>query len=90
MLDTWCDIWTYDLLPFRQLMHELEAKAQERKAEDEAWYRKQELLREAEEQRRKMLVEEEKKLAEQRQRYYNIRNIRGLATVYCYYIFNHE
>uniref|UniRef100_A0A8B9SGA6 TBC1 domain family member 31 n=1 Tax=Anas platyrhynchos TaxID=8839 RepID=A0A8B9SGA6_ANAPL len=36
--------------------------------EDEAWYRKQELLREAEEQRRKMLVEEEKKLAEQRQR----------------------
>ncbi|XP_066846805.1 TBC1 domain family member 31 isoform X5 [Anser cygnoides] len=52
----------------RQLMHELEAKAQERKAEDEAWYRKQELLREAEEQRRKMLLEEEKKLAEQRQR----------------------
>ncbi|NXI67476.1 TBC31 protein, partial [Anseranas semipalmata] len=52
----------------RQLMHELEAKAQERKAEDEAWYRKQELLQEAEEQRRKMLLEEEKKLSEQRQR----------------------
>ncbi|XP_074433859.1 TBC1 domain family member 31 isoform X2 [Larus michahellis] len=52
----------------RQLVHELEAKAQERKAEDEAWYRKQELLREAEEQRRKMLLEEEEKLAEQRQR----------------------
>ncbi|XP_063183550.1 TBC1 domain family member 31 isoform X2 [Chroicocephalus ridibundus] len=52
----------------RQLAHELEAKAQERKAEDEAWYRKQELLREAEEQRRKMLLEEEEKLAEQRQR----------------------
>ncbi|XP_035172904.1 TBC1 domain family member 31 isoform X1 [Oxyura jamaicensis] len=52
----------------RQLMHELEAKAQEQKAEDEAWYRKQELLREAEEQRRKMLLEEEKKLAEQRQK----------------------
>lgn len=63
-------------------MHELEAKAQERKAEDEAWYRKQELLREAEEQRRKMLVEEEKKLAEQRQRYYNMRNIRGLDLQY--------
>ncbi|NXG89331.1 TBC31 protein, partial [Stercorarius parasiticus] len=52
----------------RQLAHELEAKAQEWKAEDEAWYRKQELLREAEEQRRKMLLEEEEKLAEQRQR----------------------
>ncbi|XP_072708047.1 TBC1 domain family member 31 isoform X2 [Ciconia boyciana] len=52
----------------RQLAHELEAKAQERKAEDEAWYRKQELLREAEEQRQKMLLEEEEKLAEQRQR----------------------
>ncbi|NXG46157.1 TBC31 protein, partial [Psilopogon haemacephalus] len=52
----------------RQIAHELEAKAQERKAEDEAWYRKQELLQEAEEQRRKMLLEEEDKLAEQRQR----------------------
>ncbi|NXG66241.1 TBC31 protein, partial [Hemiprocne comata] len=52
----------------RQLAHELEAKAQERKAEDEAWYRKQELLREAEEQRRKLLLEEEEKLVEQRQR----------------------
>ncbi|XP_042641675.1 TBC1 domain family member 31 isoform X3 [Tyto alba] len=52
----------------RQLAHELEAKAQERKAEDEAWYRKQELLREAEEQRRKKLLEEEEKLAEQKQR----------------------
>ncbi|NXE10525.1 TBC31 protein, partial [Lophotis ruficrista] len=52
----------------RQLAHEIEAKAQEQKAEDEAWYRKQELLREAEEQRRKMLLEEEEKLAEQRQR----------------------
>ncbi|XP_067146301.1 TBC1 domain family member 31 isoform X4 [Apteryx mantelli] len=52
----------------RQLVHELEAKAQERKVEDETWYRKQELLQEAEEQRRKMLLEEEEKLAEQRQR----------------------
>ncbi|KFQ79499.1 TBC1 domain family member 31, partial [Phaethon lepturus] len=52
----------------RQLAHELEAKAQEQKAEDEAWYRKQESLREAEEQRRKTLLEEEEKLAEQRQR----------------------
>ncbi|XP_009074935.1 PREDICTED: TBC1 domain family member 31, partial [Acanthisitta chloris] len=52
----------------RQLAHELEAKAQEQKAEDEAWYQKQKLLQEAEEQRRKMLLEEEEKLAEQRQR----------------------
>ncbi|NXJ93783.1 TBC31 protein, partial [Corythaixoides concolor] len=52
----------------RQLTHELEAKVLEQKAEDEAWYRKQELLRKAEEQRRKMLLEEEEKLAEQRQR----------------------
>ncbi|XP_030336037.1 TBC1 domain family member 31 isoform X3 [Strigops habroptila] len=52
----------------RQLAHELEVKAQEQKAEDEAWHRKQEILREAEEQRRKMLLEEEEKLAEQRQR----------------------
>ncbi|KAM6283307.1 TBC1 domain family member 31 isoform 2-T2 [Porphyrio hochstetteri] len=52
----------------RQLAHELEAKAQKQKAEDEAWYRKQELLQEAEEQRWKMLLKEEEKLAEQRQR----------------------
>ncbi|KAM9387323.1 TBC1 domain family member 31 [Phaethornis superciliosus] len=51
----------------RHSAHELEAKAQEQKAEDETWYQKQELLREAEEQRRKMLLEEEK-LVEQRQR----------------------
>uniref|UniRef100_A0A8D0ENX8 TBC1 domain family member 31 n=1 Tax=Strix occidentalis caurina TaxID=311401 RepID=A0A8D0ENX8_STROC len=44
------------------------ADFEERKAEDEAWYRKQELFREAEEQRRKILLEEEKKLAEQKQR----------------------
>uniref|UniRef100_A0A8C9F3G9 TBC1 domain family member 31 n=1 Tax=Pavo cristatus TaxID=9049 RepID=A0A8C9F3G9_PAVCR len=50
----------------RQLVHELEAKAQEQKAEDEAFYRKQELLREAEEQRRKMVLEEEEKLSERR------------------------
>ncbi|NWI95333.1 TBC31 protein, partial [Pitta sordida] len=52
----------------RQLAHESEAKAQEQKADDEAWYREQKLLREAEEQRRQMLLEEEKRLAEQRQR----------------------
>ncbi|NXU58620.1 TBC31 protein, partial [Turnix velox] len=57
-----------EYLQERQLAHELEAKAQEQKAEDEAWYRKQKFLREAEEQRRKMLLEEEEKLAEQKQR----------------------
>lgn len=81
---------TSHLIPFRQLMHELEAKAQERKAEDEAFYRKQELLREAEEQRRKMVLEEEEKLAERRRRYYSIANVRDLAAVSCCYIFNHE
>ncbi|NXQ40950.1 TBC31 protein, partial [Catharus fuscescens] len=52
----------------RQLAHESEAKAQEQKAEDEVWYRKQKLLQEAKEQRQKILLEEEEKLAEQRQR----------------------
>ncbi|NXY04526.1 TBC31 protein, partial [Pteruthius melanotis] len=52
----------------RQLAHESAAKAQEQKAEDEAWYRKQKLLQEAQEQRRKILLEEEERLAEQRQR----------------------
>ncbi|KAM4794440.1 TBC1 domain family member 31 isoform 3-T3 [Cyanocitta cristata] len=52
----------------RQLAHESAAKAQEQKAEDEVWYRKQKLLREAQEQRRKILLEEEERLAEQRQR----------------------
>ncbi|NWV41096.1 TBC31 protein, partial [Grantiella picta] len=53
----------------RQLAHEAEAKAQEQKAKDEAWYQKQKLLREAEEQRRKILLQEEERLAEQRQRF---------------------
>ncbi|XP_060631821.2 TBC1 domain family member 31 [Anolis sagrei] len=52
----------------RQLVHEVEAKAIEHRVEDEAWYRKQELIREAEEQRRKTLMKEEEKLAEQRRR----------------------
>ncbi|XP_019383664.1 PREDICTED: TBC1 domain family member 31 [Gavialis gangeticus] len=52
----------------RQLVHELEAKAVQRQVEDEAWYRKQGLLREAEEQRRKILLEEEEKLSDQKQR----------------------
>uniref|UniRef100_A0A8D0GB26 TBC1 domain family member 31 n=1 Tax=Sphenodon punctatus TaxID=8508 RepID=A0A8D0GB26_SPHPU len=51
-----------------ELVHEIEGKAIQRRVEDEAWYRKQELLREAEEQRRKILLEEEEKLADQRRR----------------------
>ncbi|XP_030074539.1 TBC1 domain family member 31 isoform X2 [Microcaecilia unicolor] len=52
----------------RQLAHEMEAEAQKRKAEDEAWYQEQNLLQEAENQRRKILLEEERKVIEQRQR----------------------
>ncbi|XP_063155710.1 TBC1 domain family member 31 [Candoia aspera] len=52
----------------RQLLHEIQAKAIEHRVEDETWYRKQELLQEAEEQRRKILLQEEEKLAEQRRR----------------------
>nr|XP_020652229.1 TBC1 domain family member 31 [Pogona vitticeps] len=52
----------------RQLVHEMEAKAIEQRVEDEAWYRNQELLCEAEEQRRNILLKEEEKLAEQRRR----------------------
>ncbi|KAM6457750.1 TBC1 domain family member 31 isoform 1-T1 [Liasis olivaceus] len=52
----------------RQLLHEIEAKAIEHRVEDETWYRKQELLQEAEEQRRKILLKEEEKLADQRRR----------------------
>lgn len=54
----------------RQLVHEIEAKALERRVEDEVWYRKQKLLKEAEEERRKILIKEEEKLAEQRKRYF--------------------
>ncbi|ETE64875.1 WD repeat-containing protein 67, partial [Ophiophagus hannah] len=52
----------------RQLLHEIEAKAIKHRVEDETWYRKQELLQEAEKQRRKILLTEEEKLAEQRRR----------------------
>ncbi|XP_028919506.1 TBC1 domain family member 31 isoform X1 [Ornithorhynchus anatinus] len=52
----------------RQLVHELEAETLQRKVEDDAWYRKQALLCEAEKRRREILLEEEEKLVEQRQR----------------------
>ncbi|XP_069776383.1 TBC1 domain family member 31 isoform X2 [Narcine bancroftii] len=63
-------IWQEELkyLKERQLTHELQAKSVRRQAENAAWYRQQELLKEAEQQRRKILQEEEQKLVEQRVR----------------------
>ncbi|XP_007488324.1 TBC1 domain family member 31 isoform X1 [Monodelphis domestica] len=57
-----------EYLKERQAIHEMEAEIQRQKDEDEVWYQKQELLREAEEKRRDILLEEEKKLLEQRDR----------------------
>ncbi|XP_036614218.1 TBC1 domain family member 31 [Trichosurus vulpecula] len=57
-----------DYLKERQAVHEMEAEIMRQKDEDEAWYQKQELLREAEDKRRDILLEEEKKLMEQRDR----------------------
>ena len=54
--------------PFRQSALELERMTEQRKQEEEAWYRQQKLLMEAEDQRRKMLEVEEKKLTDQRAR----------------------
>ena len=53
---------------FRQSALELERMTEQRKQEEEAWYRQQKLLMEAEDQRRKMLEVEEKKLTDQRAR----------------------
>ena len=53
---------------FRQSALELERMTEQRKQEEEAWYRQQRLLMEAEDQRRKMLEAEEKKLTDQRAR----------------------
>ncbi|KAL4616977.1 TBC1 domain family member 31 [Arapaima gigas] len=52
----------------RQELQELQAKAVQRRAEDEAWHAQQELLQEAEEQQRKVLQEEEARLTQQRVR----------------------
>uniref|UniRef100_UPI00398F2198 TBC1 domain family member 31 isoform X1 n=1 Tax=Pristiophorus japonicus TaxID=55135 RepID=UPI00398F2198 len=57
-----------DYLKERQLAYGMQAENVKRQAENAAWYRQQELLREAEEQRRKILLEEEQKLVEQRVR----------------------
>nr|XP_044999254.1 TBC1 domain family member 31 [Jaculus jaculus] len=57
-----------DYLRERQTVETMQAEVEEQRAEDEAWYQKQELLRKAEETRREMLLQEEEKMAQQRQR----------------------
>ncbi|XP_012978024.1 TBC1 domain family member 31 isoform X2 [Mesocricetus auratus] len=57
-----------DFLRERQTVENLQAEVDEQRAEDEAWYQKQELLRRAEETRREMLLQEEEKMAQQRHR----------------------
>ena len=59
-------------LDCRQSALELERLTEQRKQEEEAWYRQQKLLMEAEDQRRKMLEVEEKKLTDQRARYVHV------------------
>ena len=56
----------------RQSALELERLTEQRKQEEEAWYRQQKLLMEAEDQRRKMLEVEEKKLTDQRARFEDV------------------
>ncbi|XP_038198463.1 TBC1 domain family member 31 isoform X3 [Arvicola amphibius] len=57
-----------DFLRERQTVENMQAEVDEQRAEDEAWYQKQELLRRAEETRREMLLQEEEKMAQQRHR----------------------
>ncbi|XP_033059146.1 TBC1 domain family member 31 isoform X6 [Trachypithecus francoisi] len=57
-----------DYLRERQTVEDMQAEADQQRAEDEAWYQKQELLRKAEETRREMLLQEEEKIIQQRQR----------------------
>ena len=68
----------------RQSALELERLTEQRKQEEEAWYRQQKLLMEAEDQRRKMLEVEEKKLTDQRARSVDIimmQNLMGCQIV---------
>ncbi|KAM5281257.1 TBC1 domain family member 31 isoform 6-T6 [Ctenodactylus gundi] len=51
-----------------ETVEDMEAEVNQHRAEDEAWYQKQELLHKAEETRREMLLREEEKMVEQRQR----------------------
>lgn len=56
-------------ISLRQAVENMQAKVDQQRVEDEAWYQKQELLRKAEETRREMLLQEEEKMIQQRQRY---------------------
>nr|XP_024106307.2 TBC1 domain family member 31 isoform X5 [Pongo abelii] len=51
-----------------ETVEDMQAKVDQQRVEDEAWYQKQELLRKAEETRREMLLQEEEKMIQQRQR----------------------
>ncbi|XP_030651277.1 TBC1 domain family member 31 isoform X9 [Nomascus leucogenys] len=51
-----------------ETVEDMQAKLDQQRVEDEAWYQKQELLRQAEETRREMLLQEEEKMIQQRQR----------------------
>ncbi|XP_006830895.1 PREDICTED: TBC1 domain family member 31 [Chrysochloris asiatica] len=57
-----------DYLRERQTVEDMQDEVDQQRAEDEAWYQKQELLRKAEETRREILFREEEKMLEQRQR----------------------
>ncbi|XP_058420868.1 TBC1 domain family member 31 isoform X7 [Diceros bicornis minor] len=57
-----------DYLRERQTVEDMQVEVDQQRAEDEAWYQKQELLRKAEETRREMLLQEEEKMIQQRQK----------------------
>ncbi len=54
---------------FRQVSLELQKETERRQTEEEAWYRQQKLLLDAEDKRRKLIADEETKLVDQRARY---------------------
>ena len=54
---------------FRQLAQEMKEVASQRQQEEEAFYRQQELMVDAENQRRSMISLEEQKLSDQRSRF---------------------
>ena len=56
------------LCVYRQSALELERLTEQRKQEEAAWYRQQELLLDAEAQRRQVIELEEQKLRDQRER----------------------
>ena len=57
-----------DYLHQRHATAELQRALDKRRNEEEAWYRQQELLTEAEQQRKGLIMEEEQKLVDQRVR----------------------